>query len=461
MKLFRKFCFYTFFPLLVISIIDILSSRSLDSFKEPYRNISTFGYFAITAFVLVYFLDWLDKNNFTLLKKIFASISLLIILIFIFDTIIIAIFNEEQPLINTLMRCLVIIIIFLFEFLFQNVWKNLNRKKSIEFIDKKSVYLKFGLVLFLFLFTIYSFSVFEMLLDVEIDLKMVKEFITNPILFILFAIGLSFFTIWSLTKVPQLKNNRYLITLIAIFFCTILYSIFYHKINLFARFTVSFLISLFINLAIVTFLFYRSQQFNSQINIHKLTFLNSKNQSQYFQLKQQVAPHFLFNNLNTLISFIEINPKKAVAFGHQLSNTYRHYLKNEKEDFVLLTEELLFIQEHLGIYKAKFEEAFLFSIDVNSSDNEYILSITLQEIIDNIFKHNTIDDEDPLEITITKSNDFLEIKNTIFSKKSEQSSKLGLENIIKRYSFLSKQIVEIHFDENYFVVKLPILNLVN
>ena len=68
--------------------------------------------------------------------------------------------------------------------------------------------------------------------------------------------------------------------------------------------------------------------------------------------------HFLFNNLNTLISFIEVNPTKAIDFGHNLANVYRHYLKRQDEDFVLLKDELLFIKEYLEIYKAKFENGF-------------------------------------------------------------------------------------------------------
>ena len=57
-------------------------------------------------------------------------------------------------------------------------------------------------------------------------------------------------------------------------------------------------------------------------------------------LRYQLNPHFLFNNMNVMISLIELDPKKAVAFGHNLSNVYRYYLKNQTEDFVSLKEEM-------------------------------------------------------------------------------------------------------------------------
>ena len=117
------------------------------------------------------------------------------------------------------------------------------------------------------------------------------------------------------------------------------------------------------------------------IELEKLT-----HKMELAELKNQINPHFLFNNLNTLISFIEVNPSKAIDFGHNLANVYRHYLKKQEEDFVSLKDELLFIKEYLEIYKAKFENGFNFSISDEFRENQYVLSSTIQELIDNIFK---------------------------------------------------------------------------
>ena len=185
----------------------------------------------------------------------------------------------------------------------------------------------------------------------------------------------------------------------------------------------------------------------------------SKKNVEYLQLKQQVNPHFLFNNLNTLISLIEINPKKAIAFGQHLSNTYRHFLKNQEDDFILLTDEISFIKEYLEIYKAKFENGFSFNIDINFSNNQCILSLSLQEIIDNIFKHNNLEETNPIEISIYSVTDMLYISNSIQLKNSLETTEIGLNNINNRYQLLTQRTIEVTQTLNTFQVGLPILIL--
>lgn len=68
-------------------------------------------------------------------------------------------------------------------------------------------------------------------------------------------------------------------------------------------------------------MFYKTQSNENR----RLKNQNFKKEIQYQELKNQINPHFLFNNLNTLISFIEVNPTKAIDFGHNLANVYRYY----------------------------------------------------------------------------------------------------------------------------------------
>ena len=212
---------------------------------------------------------------------------------------------------------------------------------------------------------------------------------------------------------------------------------------------------MFSSLSIYAFLYYRNQ-----INEKKLLKLqNIQKDAQYLELKNQINPHFLFNNLNTLISFIEVNPTKAIDFGHNLANVYRHYLKKHDEDFILLKDELLFIKEYLEIYKAKFENGFNFSISEEFRDNQYVLSSSIQELIDNIFKHNNLDEDQPIEIKIYTDNDYLVIYNSVDSNSLADSMNTGLDNINKRYQILTNSSIVISKDKNSFSVQLPILNL--
>lgn len=213
-----------------------------------------------------------------------------------------------------------------------------------------------------------------------------------------------------------------------------------------------YLIVLFSTLSDYAYVFYKTQSNENR----RLKNQNFKKEIQYQELKNQINPHFLFNNLNTLISFIEVNPTKAIDFGHNLANVYRYYLQNQKDDFVLLHHELLFINEYLENYKAKFERSFDFSIQKNCSKNQYILSFSIQELIDNIFKHNSLDEENPILIKIYVENDYLIIYNSLVSKNRTDSTNSGLDNINKRFEILTNSSIVITKNKDSFIVQLPI-----
>ena len=83
----------------------------------------------------------------------------------------------------------------------------------------------------------------------------------------------------------------------------------------------------------------------------------------------------------------------------------------------------------------------------------------MQELIDNIFKHNILDKENPVVIKIMIHQNELIINNTKISKEAVISTKKGLENINKRYNLLTKKEITVTDNENLFEVKIPILHL--
>lgn len=134
-------------------------------------------------------------------------------------------------------------------------------------------------------------------------------------------------------------------------------------------------------------------------------------------------------------------------------------MKNENDDFVLLSTEIDFIKEYVAIFKAKFESGFHFEFENKATDNQHILSLCLQELIDNIFKHNILDAENPLQIKLIILPTELVIRNTKFSKDLNYSTKFGIDNINKRYEILTQKTITIVDDADFFEVKIPIINL--
>lgn len=180
----------------------------------------------------------------------------------------------------------------------------------------------------------------------------------------------------------------------------------------------------------------------------------------YRQLKKQLSPHFLFNNINVLTGLIEENPKKAVQFSSQLSNIYRYFLEQEKKDVVILQDELNFAKDYIELLQGRFGNGLIFNNHISEeSKQKYIVSMSLQQVLENAIKHNEVSNVNPVTITVTDENDYISISNNINPKISEvKSSKNGLKNIQKRYTYFSDKKVKIEQNDQQFTVSFPLLN---
>lgn len=193
-----------------------------------------------------------------------------------------------------------------------------------------------------------------------------------------------------------------------------------------------------------------------------LTQQSIESQLNYQQLKNQLSPHFLFNNINVLTSLIEENPKKAVRFSENLSHIYRYFLEQEKQDVVLVKDEVSFTKSYLELLKDRFEIGLNFSILVDEKVNEkYIVSTILQQVLENVVKHNEINETKIVDVKITSKENYLIIKNNKNPKiKTVENSNKGIENIKKRIAFFTDEKVVIEDSATDFIIKLPILETV-
>ena len=181
-------------------------------------------------------------------------------------------------------------------------------------------------------------------------------------------------------------------------------------------------------------------------------------QAKFESLKAQLDPHFLFNNLNVLTALIEENPEKAEKFVVRLSDIYKYVLQQKDHTTVSLKDELSFSKKYLELLKARFENALTYDLPKISDASKKIPPMSLQILLENIVKHNQIDDNHPLKIDITLNNDYLIVKNNKNPKKIHTESKgLGLELIKKRFELLTKRPVIIEEDKKYFIVKIPLI----
>jgi streptogramin lyase len=185
-----------------------------------------------------------------------------------------------------------------------------------------------------------------------------------------------------------------------------------------------------------------------------------KIQSQFETLRNQVNPHFLFNSFNTLVSEIEDDPKRAVEYVERLSDFFRSIVTYREKDLIVLKEELNIIKDYLFIQRKRYGCAFAVDINITpAQEKQYMIApLTMQLLAENAVKHNAILKDKPLLLEMFIENDWLIVRNNVNPKmQPEVSTRLGLQNIIKRYELLTGKNVIINKDEKYFTVQIPII----
>jgi sensor histidine kinase YesM len=90
--------------------------------------------------------------------------------------------------------------------------------------------------------------------------------------------------------------------------------------------------------------------------------------------------------------------------------------------------------------------------------NSKIPPLTLQMLVENAVKHNTVSSDKKLFIYITaQDNTYLKVINTKTGMLDSVSSfRVGLENIRKRYEYFTDKKIEVR-DEDKFMVSLPVI----
>ena len=183
-------------------------------------------------------------------------------------------------------------------------------------------------------------------------------------------------------------------------------------------------------------------------------------QYSYERLKQQIEPHFLFNSLNSLDSIVVAGQEEqASRFIHKLSGIYRYLIETEDERLVYLDDELKFVRQYIDLMKVRFPEGLETDIDIEEDGIcHFIIPCSLQLLVENATKHNTISKETPLHIRISIDGDYIQVTNNRNPKISSQpSTGNGQRYIRQRYRDESgKEIIVLEEKQNY-TVKLPLL----
>jgi len=107
-------------------------------------------------------------------------------------------------------------------------------------------------------------------------------------------------------------------------------------------------------------------------------------------LHAQINPHFLFNALNTIVSFIRFRPEQARELLVHLAEYFRRNL-HDSGGFVTLAEELEHIEAYLAIERARFGDKLKVEYDIEPGVERYVVpGLLLQPLVENAVKHGLL-----------------------------------------------------------------------
>ena len=200
-----------------------------------------------------------------------------------------------------------------------------------------------------------------------------------------------------------------------------------------------------------------SQLISTQMEISKIASIEDiKNKAEIKALQTQINPHFLFNALNTITSFIRINPDKARQLIINLS-TYMRYNIERNDDLININEEIYQVKAYVEIEKARFNEKLNVIYDIDEDINVKIPSLIIQPLVENALQHGILKNngrgsvnirikKENQKVKISVTNDGVTIDSQIIDKLKYgkmPSNKIGLYNVHLRLKLIYGQGLKI------------------
>ncbi|WP_426449011.1 LytS/YhcK type 5TM receptor domain-containing protein [Paenibacillus sp. S-38] len=164
-------------------------------------------------------------------------------------------------------------------------------------------------------------------------------------------------------------------------------------------------------------------------------------------LQAQMNPHFLFNVLNTVKSFIRTKPDEARTLVTQLSRFLRTNMKNSSRTLITIREELELVTSYLSLTQARLGDQLELVTEIEERTVERLLPpFTIQPLVENAILHGTRNSGRPglIRIRIREQGGGVEVSvedngsgMPLHGERSggEEHAGMALENIAQRLGY--------------------------
>jgi two-component system LytT family sensor kinase len=168
-------------------------------------------------------------------------------------------------------------------------------------------------------------------------------------------------------------------------------------------------------------------------------------------LRAQINPHLLFNTLSFIKYAAKKKPLEADDAVMRLSSIMGFALDNNSET-ILLTKEMEQVENIIQLNQLRFNHALHIEFTrMIENDQAMIIPIVLLTLVENVFKHgNVMDEDNPAQIHVTATADIITLHTTNLPNQSKNihSTKTGLPNIASRLNQAYKE----NYSFNYGLV---------
>jgi len=195
--------------------------------------------------------------------------------------------------------------------------------------------------------------------------------------------------------------------------------------------------------------------------------VSSLRQAQLNNLKNQISPHFLFNNLNNIRGLMLENPAKSNEMLTKLSEVLQHALYKNQFDAISVAEELKMVDYYISLSKMQFESRLQYSQKVNATMLFYkIPPMIIQLLIENAIKHGISNVKEggfvALNIEAYKNKLQIQVLNNGSLVAAKKSTGVGLKNITQRLKFIygDEAVLSLEEKEENVLaqIRIPIIN---
>jgi len=104
-------------------------------------------------------------------------------------------------------------------------------------------------------------------------------------------------------------------------------------------------------------------------------------------LKSQINPHFFFNTLNNLYGLVVEKSEAAPAVVLKLSDMMRYTIYEGKEEFVLLKDEINYLENYIELHKIRYQKRVDISFTHEVQEGLKVAPLLFIILLENAFKH--------------------------------------------------------------------------